>query len=78
MNAVTLPHVHFLLQINDNAQYVLMLEKALSTPYLYFSYTYDLTHTLQRLHNTTPEFLQVGGLAQLKKNLNAKCVAEQK
>lgn len=31
----------------------------LKTPHMYFSYTYDLTHTLQRLHNTMPEFLQV-------------------
>ena len=36
-----------------------MIESALNTPYLYFSYSYDITHTLQRLHNTTPEFLQV-------------------
>lgn len=35
-----------------------MIDHVLNTPYLYFSYTYDLTHTLQRLHNTTPDFLQ--------------------
>lgn len=36
-----------------------MIEQVLETPYMYFSYTYDLTHSLQRLHNTTPDFLQV-------------------
>lgn len=46
-------------QLADNKVYVSMLESALNTPYIYFSYTYDLTHTLQRLHNTAPDFLQV-------------------
>jgi len=36
-----------------------MLQQVLNTPYLYFSYTYDLTHTLQRLHSMAPEFLQM-------------------
>ncbi|GLH12929.1 Phosphatidylinositide phosphatase SAC1 [Gryllus bimaculatus] len=45
-------------QISQNKVYVSMVEQVLCTPYLYFSYSYDLTHTLQRLHNTTPEFLQ--------------------
>jgi SacI homology domain len=36
-----------------------MIEFMLGTPNFYFSYSYDLTHTLQRLHNTTPEYLQV-------------------
>ncbi|PNF28793.1 Phosphatidylinositide phosphatase SAC1 [Cryptotermes secundus] len=36
-----------------------MVENVLNTPFLYFSYSYDITHTLQRLHNTTPEFLQM-------------------
>ncbi|KAJ1527310.1 hypothetical protein ONE63_008829 [Megalurothrips usitatus] len=46
-------------QMADNKMYVSMLEHALSSPFLYFSYTYDLTHTLQRLHNITPEFLKM-------------------
>ena len=33
-----------------------MLSNALETPKYYFSYSYDLTHTLQRLYNTSPEF----------------------
>ncbi|GLV39628.1 Sac1 phosphatase [Carabus blaptoides fortunei] len=46
-------------QLADNRAYMSMLELALNTPYIYFSYTYDLTHTLQRLHNTAPDFLQL-------------------
>ena len=33
-----------------------MIEYILGSENFYFSYTYDLTHTLQRLQNTTPEF----------------------
>nr|CAD7456735.1 unnamed protein product [Timema tahoe] len=46
-------------QIVENRQYEAMLNTMLNTPYMYFSYSYDLTHSLQRLHNTTPEFLQM-------------------
>ncbi|XP_069676100.1 phosphatidylinositol-3-phosphatase SAC1 [Periplaneta americana] len=46
-------------QISENKLYISMVECALNTPYLYFSYSYDITHTLQRLHNTSPEFLQM-------------------
>lgn len=47
-------------QVQNNATYLEMVKSVLNTPYFYFSYTYDLSHTTQRLHNTTPEFLQVG------------------
>lgn len=33
-----------------------MVEHILAAEHFYFSYTYDVTHTLQRLQNTTPEF----------------------
>ncbi|XP_044738876.1 phosphatidylinositol-3-phosphatase SAC1 [Chrysoperla carnea] len=46
-------------QISDNEEYLKMLHLMLNTPNLYFSYSYDLTHTLQRLHNTSPEFMQL-------------------
>ncbi|XP_046386332.1 phosphatidylinositol-3-phosphatase SAC1-B [Ischnura elegans] len=46
-------------QIQENKIYLSMIEAALNVPFLYFSYTYDITHTLQRLHNTSPEFLQM-------------------
>lgn len=46
-------------QVQNNTTYIEMIKSVLSTPYFYFSYTYDLSHTMQRLHNTPPEFLQV-------------------
>ena len=46
-------------QIQNNMTYLEMIKTILNEPYFYFSYTYDLSHTMQRLHNTTPEFLQV-------------------
>ncbi|XP_046814003.1 phosphatidylinositol-3-phosphatase SAC1 isoform X1 [Vespa crabro] len=46
-------------QVQNNATYLEMVKSVLNTPYFYFSYTYDLSHTIQRLHNTTPEFLQM-------------------
>jgi len=51
--------VNSVLQISQNKLYISMVESVLNTPFLYFSYSYDITHTMQRLHNTTPEFLQV-------------------
>ncbi|XP_063217317.1 phosphatidylinositol-3-phosphatase SAC1-B [Bacillus rossius redtenbacheri] len=46
-------------QMLQNRQYEAMIDLVLKTPHFYFSYSFDLTHTLQRLHNTTPEFLQM-------------------
>ena len=42
-----------------NDKYLSMLQQVLGTPYFYFSYSYDLTHTLQRLYYTAEEFLQM-------------------
>lgn len=42
-----------------NRVYVSMVDSILATPYFYFSYSYDITHSLQRLHNTSPDFLKV-------------------
>ncbi|KAG0424248.1 hypothetical protein HPB47_000043, partial [Ixodes persulcatus] len=47
-------------QIQYNKQYTAMVQSVLSTPNFYYSTTYDLSHTLQRLYNTTPDFLQMG------------------
>lgn len=49
-------------QVQNNATYVEMIKSVLNTSHFYFSYSYDLSHTMQRLHNTTPEFLQVSGI----------------
>ncbi|XP_055604913.1 phosphatidylinositol-3-phosphatase SAC1 [Uranotaenia lowii] len=44
----------------QNGVYLSMLRQVLDTPYYYFSYTYDLTHTLQRLYSLSPDVLQLG------------------
>lgn len=36
-----------------------MIRQVLNTSFFYFSYSYDLSHTLQRLHSMPPEFLHV-------------------
>jgi phosphatidylinositol 4-phosphatase len=50
----------YCLQKQQNEYYLDMMKQLLDTPYLYFSYTYDLTHSLQRLNSMSPEFLQLG------------------
>ncbi|XP_055709500.1 phosphatidylinositol-3-phosphatase SAC1 [Phlebotomus papatasi] len=44
----------------QNDSYLEMLRRTLNTPHFYFSYSYDITHTLQRLNGMPPEFLQMG------------------
>lgn len=46
-------------QNQDNKVYLSMIQTVLQIPSFYFSYTYDLTHTLQRLQNTSPDFRQM-------------------
>ncbi|CAG9570831.1 unnamed protein product [Danaus chrysippus] len=43
-------------QVEDNNTYERMLRLALDTPGMYFSYGYDLTHSMQRLHSVAPDF----------------------
>ncbi|XP_013137977.1 PREDICTED: phosphatidylinositide phosphatase SAC1 [Papilio polytes] len=43
-------------QIDDNNTYERLVRAALETPGIYFSYGYDLTHTMQRLHSVPTEF----------------------
>lgn len=43
-----------------NKMYTAMVQAVLSTPNFYYSTTYDLSHTLQKLFNTTPDFVQMG------------------
>lgn len=43
-------------QMEDNQIYMGMIEQVLHTPCCYFSYSYDLSHTLQRLHSAGPGF----------------------
>ncbi|GFO16307.1 phosphatidylinositide phosphatase sac1 [Plakobranchus ocellatus] len=43
-------------QVSLNKSYLALLDVMLNTENFYFSATYDLTHTLQRLYNTSPDF----------------------
>ncbi|CAF3328579.1 unnamed protein product [Rotaria socialis] len=43
-------------QLKYNEKYLSMLAVVLHTESFYFSYTYDLTHTLQRLQTSSPNF----------------------
>lgn len=40
-------------------EYLNMIKQTFNTPYYYFSYTYDLTHTMQRLYNTSTSFVNI-------------------
>ncbi|CAD5119598.1 DgyrCDS8199 [Dimorphilus gyrociliatus] len=46
-------------QIHHNRMYISLAEHALGIESYYFSYDYDLTHTLQRLDNTSPDFVSM-------------------
>ncbi|XP_067931514.1 phosphatidylinositol-3-phosphatase SAC1-like isoform X2 [Watersipora subatra] len=46
-------------QQQDNRTYELLLKTALDTKGLYYSTSYDLTHTLQRLYNTSSDFSSI-------------------
>lgn len=43
-----------------------MISHVLSVDGFYFSTTYDLTHTLQRLANTSPEFQEMSLLERVR------------
>ncbi|PAA66959.1 hypothetical protein BOX15_Mlig027473g1 [Macrostomum lignano] len=43
-------------QASDAAAYLAMVQEVLKTPNYYFSYTLDVTHSAQRLADTSPEF----------------------
>lgn len=38
-------------------EYISMIDNVLSTPHFYFSYVYDISHSVQRLQYTSPDFL---------------------
>ncbi|CAN9514488.1 unnamed protein product [Ophioblennius macclurei] len=46
-------------QMQDNKAFLSMLHSVLHTDGLYFTTDYDLTHSLQRLANTSPEFQEM-------------------
>uniref|UniRef100_A0A4W6CE38 SAC1 like phosphatidylinositide phosphatase b n=1 Tax=Lates calcarifer TaxID=8187 RepID=A0A4W6CE38_LATCA len=47
------------LQMQDNKTFLSMINHVLHTDGFYFATDYDLTHTLQRLANTSPEFQEM-------------------
>lgn len=56
------PYIPSMLHLNEtqreeNETYLSMIKTILDTPYLYFSYSYDITHSLQRLHSMSPDQL---------------------
>ncbi|RMC05337.1 hypothetical protein DUI87_18526 [Hirundo rustica rustica] len=53
------------IQLQDNKVFLSMLNHVLSVDGFYFSTTYDLTHTLQRLANTSPEFQEMSLLERI-------------
>lgn len=46
-------------KVQMDMEYLNMVKQTLNTPYYYFSYTYDLTHSMQRLYNTSSSFANV-------------------
>ncbi|CAG0914244.1 unnamed protein product [Notodromas monacha] len=46
-------------QQRNNEAYVGLVHRTLSMPNFFFSYSFDLSHTLQRLHNTSPDFVHL-------------------
>lgn len=45
-------------QKDYNQQYIKMIESLLKTPNFYLCYSYDLSHTLQSLYNSGPDFFK--------------------
>ncbi|XP_066143356.1 phosphatidylinositol-3-phosphatase SAC1 [Euwallacea fornicatus] len=63
VKAELVPYSRSLLHLNneklvDNNAYLSMVEHILATPSFYFSYSYDITHSIQRLHDISPDFWQ--------------------
>uniref|UniRef100_A0A665T1U7 SAC1 like phosphatidylinositide phosphatase b n=1 Tax=Echeneis naucrates TaxID=173247 RepID=A0A665T1U7_ECHNA len=52
-------------QMQDNKSFLTMINSVLHTDGFYFATDYDLTHTLQRLANTSPEFQEMSLLERV-------------
>lgn len=55
-----------LFQMQDNKAFLSMINNVLHTEAFYFATDYDLTHTLQRLANTSPEFHEMSLLERVR------------
>lgn len=54
--------------MQDNKTVLSMINSVLHTDGFYFATDYDLTHTLQRLANTSPEFQEMSLLERVRHN----------
>lgn len=52
--------------MQDNKTFLAMINHILNTDGFYFATDYDLTHTLQRLANTSPEFQEMSLLERVR------------
>src|SRR4029434_4802921 len=52
--------------MQDNKTFLSMINSVLNTDGLYFATDYDLTHSLQRLANTSPEFQEMTLLERVR------------
>uniref|UniRef100_A0A667ZYQ4 SAC1 like phosphatidylinositide phosphatase b n=1 Tax=Myripristis murdjan TaxID=586833 RepID=A0A667ZYQ4_9TELE len=60
-------------QMQDNKAFLSMMNSVLHTDGFYFATDYDLTHTLQRLANTSPEFQEMSLLERVREKLSFSC-----
>ena len=51
--------------MQDNKAFLSMMNHVLQTDSFYFATNYDLTHSLQRLANTSPEFQEMSLLERV-------------
>ncbi len=56
----------WLFQMQDNKAFLSMINSVLNTDGFFFTTDYDLTHTLQRLANTSPEFQEMTLLERVR------------
>ncbi|XP_014260133.1 phosphatidylinositide phosphatase SAC1 [Cimex lectularius] len=64
VNTALIPYAPSMVHLNEaqikyERQYIQMLESILATPCFYFSYSYDLSHSIQRLYHISPDFLKM-------------------
>jgi len=52
--------------MQDNKSFLTMISSVLNTDGFYFCTDYDLTHTQQRLSNTSPDFQEMSLLERVR------------
>ncbi|CAF1245042.1 unnamed protein product, partial [Didymodactylos carnosus] len=64
-------------QLKYNTKYLSMLEVVLRTDAFYFSYSYDITHTFQRLQTSAPDFFQTPFIERVSTKLFIRGIDEE-